>query len=225
MESRKLYAVITGDIVKSTRFAPDQRDGVLSTLKAAFETVKDTLSGALCTPFSIYRGDSFQGVLDRPELALRAVLIIRASLGCGFLGAHRRLRLDARMAVGIGEVDFLPKGSSSEGDGEAFRLSGPALDNMDRMRGGQRLLIRTRWPEVNAEFDTECALLDALISKWSVGQAQVIMAQVRNLTQGATARELGISQPAVQQRLKHAGGWAVAEFCRRYEEVISRLKG
>ncbi|MEW6382256.1 MAG: SatD family protein [bacterium] len=222
MEQNRFYAAITGDVVGSTRFSADQREKVLSTLKSSFEAVEDTLPGALCAPFAVYRGDSFQGVLDRPELALRAVLIIRAGLNRGFVSGNRRLRMDARMAVGIGSIDFLPKGLSSEGDGEAFRLSGPALD---KMKGDQRLVIRTRWPEVNAEFDAECALLDVLISKWSAEQAQAIMGQIRHLTQGAAAREYGISQPAVQQRLKHAGGWAVAELCQRFQEVISRLTG
>jgi len=220
MEKNKFYAAITGDIVGSTRFAADQRDEILSVIKSSFKIVEDALPGTLCAPFAIYRGDSFQGVLAIPEVALRAALIIRASLGAGFESGKIHLRMDARMAIGIGSIDFLPGNLSAEGDGEAFRLSGPALDSM---RGDQRLVIRTHWPQVHAELDTECALLDVIISKWSVGQAQAIMEQIRNMTQEAAARKFGISQPAVQQRLKHAGGWAVAEFCRRYEEIISRL--
>ncbi|MEW5802516.1 MAG: SatD family protein [bacterium] len=220
MEKQKFYAAITGDIVGSTRFAKDHREKVLSTLKSSFKTVEDILPEALAAPFAIFRGDSFQGVLDRPEAALRAALIIRASLGAGFESRNLLLRMDARIAIGIGSVDFLPEGLSAEGDGEAFRLSGPALDSM---KGDQRLVIRTRWPHIHAEFDTECALLDVLISKWSWEQAQAITGQMRNLTQEAAALEFGISQPAIQQRLKHAGGWAVAGFCQRYEEIIKRL--
>jgi hypothetical protein len=220
MEKHKFYAAITGDIVGSTRFAGDRREKALSTLKSSFRIMEDALAGTICAPFAIHRGDSFQGVLDRPEVALRAALIIRAGLGAGFESGNLHLRMDARLAIGIGSIDSLPGGLSAEGDGEAFRLSGPALD---AMKGDQRLVIRTRWPQIQAELDAECALLDALISKWSVGQAQAILGQMRNLTQGAAARESGISQPAIQQRLKHAGGRAVAGFCRRYEEIISRL--
>jgi hypothetical protein len=220
MEKQKFYAAITGDIVGSTRFASDHREKVLSAVKSSFKIVEDALPGTLCAPFAIYRGDSFQGVLNRPEAALRAALIIRAFLIAGFESGKTHLRMDARMAIGVGSIDFLPGGLSAEGDGEAFRLSGPALDSI---RGDQRMVIRTHWPQVHAELDTECALLDAIISKWSAGQAQAIMEQIQNLTQEAAARKFGISQPAVQQRLKHAGGWAVAEFCRRYEEIISQL--
>jgi len=220
MKKHKFYAAITGDIVGSTRFASDQREKVVSAVKSSFKTVEDALPGTFCAPFAIYRGDGFQGVVDKPEFALRAALLMRASLSAGFEFGSRRLRMDARMAIGIGAIDFLPKNASAEGDGEAFRLSGPALDSM---KGEHRLVIRTCWPQLHAELDTECALLDAIISKWSAGQARAIVEQIRNMTQEAAARKLGISQPAVQQRLKHAGGWAVAEFCRRYEEIISQM--
>ncbi|MCF6156993.1 MAG: hypothetical protein E3K32_00145 [wastewater metagenome] len=221
MKNPNLYAVITGDIVASSRLKANQRRYLLTVLKSSFKTIGDILPGVVYAPFEIYRGDSFQGVLSKPEAALRASLVIRASLRYGLKMKQRRYALDARIAVGIGSVDFLPAGRGSEGDGEAFRFSGPTLD---RMKGDQKLLIRTSWQDINAEFDVECALLDALISRWSAEQAQAIIGQMRGSTQEKIARELGISQPAVRQRLKSAGGWAVEELCRRYEQVILEAK-
>jgi len=68
----------------------------------------------------IFRGDSFQGVLSRPDEALNAALIIRASLLSKFKG--KRTRLDSRIAIGIGKIDYLPLDQAGEGDGEAFRI-------------------------------------------------------------------------------------------------------
>lgn len=218
MGDHELYAVVTGDIVGSTKLKAGQRSQLLRVIKRSLRRIDDILPGKVCAPFTIHRGDSFQGVLSKPEAALRAVIIIRA--GVRFGSQTRRLRhaLDARAAVGIGTVDFLPAGRASEGDGEAFHRSGQTLDVM---KGDQRLVFRTPWQEIDTELDVECALLDALVNRWSAEQAGAILAQIRGLTQEQAAEEFGISQPAVRQRLERAGGWAVERLCRRYERLIA----
>lgn len=217
MRNNGLYAVVTGDIVGSTKLTVRQRSRLLSVLKSSLNTIKDILPDGIRAPFEIHRGDSFQGVLSKPEAALRVAIAIRTSLRHGFATKQRRHALDARIAVGVGQIDFLPARRGSEGDGEAFRRSGQTLDEM---KGDQKLIIRTPWQEVDAELDTECALLDALINRWSGEQAQAILGQIRGLTQEKAAREFGVSQPAVRQRLKSAGGWAIEELCQRYEQII-----
>ncbi len=217
MKNRGLYAVITGDIVGSSKLTASQRGRLLSVLKSSFHALKNIMIDGMRAPFEIHRGDSFQGVLSKPEAALRVAIAIRTCLRHGFETKQRRHALDARIAVGIGQIDFLPAGRGSEGDGSAFRRSGQTLD---AMKGDQRLIIRTPWQELDAEFDTACALLDALINRWSSEQAQAILGQIRGLTQEKAAREFGVSQPAVRQRLKSAGGWAIEALCRRYEQVI-----
>lgn len=218
IKNRGLYAVVTGDIVGSSRLTASQRSRLLSALKSSFKTIEDLLPDGMRAPFEIHRGDSFQGVLSKPEAALRVAIVIRACLRHGFEATQRRYALDARIAVGIGPIDFLPAGRGAEGDGEAFRRSGQTLD---AMKGDRRLIIRTPWQEVDAELDIECSLLDALVTRWSAEQAQAILGRIRGLTQERAAGEFGISQPAVRQRLKSAGGWAIEELCRRYEELIA----
>lgn len=217
MRNHHFYAVVTGDIVGSRRIRGGQRDRLLSVLKSSFQGVRHVLSGEVSAPFDMHRGDSFQGVLSRPEDALRAVIHIRANLRYGFQEGPKGYALDARIVVGIGTIEFLPSRRVSEGDGEAFRRSGPILDTMKLQR---QLLIRTPWDQINAELDAECALLDALVNRWTAEQAEAILGQIRGLTQEMMAKELGISQPAVQQRLEGAGGWATGELCQRYERLI-----
>lgn len=218
MNQDRLFAVITGDIVSSSKIQASHRDQLLSKLKGIFVNVETIFPDVdISAPFGIHRGDSFQGVLSKPEFALRSVIYIRASLRSAFENDLDRYKLDARIAVGIGAIDFLPNGRGSEGDGEAFRLSGPVLD---KMKGEQLLLIRTPWKKVNDELQVECALLDAIINKWSARQAEAIVCLIRDLTQEQTARELNISQPAVQYRLKGAGGWSIDHILQRYENLI-----
>jgi len=215
----KLFGVITGDIVGSSKIMEEQREQLMLSLKSAFETVNSIVPDIVHAPFEIYRGDSFQGVFSHPEKALHAAIVIRAGLRYMFKTKQLRHAIDARMAVGIGTIDYLPGNRASEGDGEAYRRSGP---NLDKMRGYRRLLFRTPWPEIDAELDSACALLDVIVERWSAEQAQAILGQIKGLTQEKAAKELGISQPAVLSRLKTAGSWAIEKLCNRFETMIER---
>ncbi len=235
METGKIYAVLTGDLIGSSRFRIQQREEVLSNLKDSFKKISPDI---IASPFVIFRGDSFQGVLSRPDEALNAALIIRASLLSKFKG--KRTRLDARIAIGIGTIDYLPPDQAGEGDGEAFRNSGPELDKMKKSE--QNLIIRTPWTEINEELRTECALLDALIQRLTKEQAEAILYQIQGrvttvrrptvflsytqedlepgLIQEEIAKILSISQPALSQRLKTGGFWAVQAFLERFKMII-----
>lgn len=96
MRDRKLYAVVTGDIVGSSKLKAIQRNHLLSALKSSFEAIENILPGEIFAPFEIHRGDSFQGVLSKPEVALRVIIVIRASVRYAFEIKRRRYALDAR---------------------------------------------------------------------------------------------------------------------------------
>lgn len=229
METEKIYAVLTGDLIGSSRFKIKEREEVLTNLKDSFKIISPDI---VASRFVVFRGDSFQGVLSRPDEALNAALIIRASLLSKFKG--KKTRLDARIAIGIGTIDYLPRDQAGEGDGEAFRNSGPELDKMKK--GEQNIIVRTPWAEINEELRTECALLDALIQRWTKEQAEAIVYQwpkrefgetplqdqvsAHEITQEVIARILKISQSALSQRLKTGGYWAVEVFLERFKEII-----
>ena len=215
MDNRNIYAVLTGDLVGSSRFKiEEQRDEVLSILKDSFNKIEST--DVIELPFTIHRGDSFQGVLSRPEDALKAAITIRTSLISTFKG--KKGRLDTRIAIGIGRIEYLPKNQVGEGDGEAFRNSGMELDTMKK--GERNLVIKTPWHDINEELKTECALLDALIKRWTKEQAEAILYHIEGATQDEIAKKLDIKQSAVSQRLKTGGFRAVHEFLERYKAII-----
>ena len=61
-----LNAVITGDLVKSSRIKDEDIGAVLKSFKRSFNEVNNyLLSGEGL--FEIYRGDSFQIVIKKPE--------------------------------------------------------------------------------------------------------------------------------------------------------------
>lgn len=85
-----MKAVITGDIINSRKVASALwMEDLKGILNAYGNEPKD---------WEIYRGDSFQLVVD-PRDALEIALLIKATI-------KQHKSLDVRMAIGIGNVDY-----------------------------------------------------------------------------------------------------------------------
>lgn len=218
LNKEKIYAVITGDIVASSNFKADQRVSLLSVLKESFKTVDQLLPRTLPSPFKMYRGDSFQGLVKNPEEALKVAIIIRSVLRSGIKVKRRENAIDARIAIGLGTIDYYSNDSILEGDGEAYRLSGPVLDSM---KSDTKLIIQTPWSNINKELEVECALLDVIINKWSPEQSEAIIGQLKGFNQKEHAKQLGISNPALNYRLAKAGINALLKLLNRYQDLVN----
>ena len=220
MMKNKLYAVITGDIAGSSRLQGEQREKLLRELKGSFRIVDKILGNdVMAYPFEIFRGDSFQGVLKTPELSLKASIIIRAKVR-GIFKTTLKDAFDARVAIGIGGISLLPNSRGGEGDGEAYRNSGPELDKMKKK--SRLLVIKTPWEEENQELNVECALLDTIISRWSVQQMEVVIEHLTGKTQEQIAKNLKISQPGIRKRIQSAHIYEVELMLTRFEQLINK---
>lgn len=218
MDSSKLFAVITGDVAGSKRLEGDQRRQLLDEIHHAFSAVDEVLGKeAIAFPFEIFRGDSFQGVLLNPVLSLRAAIVIRASIRKAFPTTLKDA-FDARIAIGIGTIDLLPGLHGGEGDGEAYRNSGPYLDKMNQTKSF--LSIITPFEEHNRELQVEGALLDTIISRWTPARAAVVIEFFRGKTQSEIAQRMSISQPAVHKRQLSASIPAIELMETRFKELI-----
>ncbi|HYH55214.1 MAG TPA: SatD family protein [Anseongella sp.] len=208
MEAINYIAVITGDIIRSGKLKGQDREKMPGKLKSIFASLKGNAQR-----FSIYRGDSFQGIVTEPEQALETGLEIKAGL---MKITPEYPSYDCRLAIGIGRVGFMAR-NALESDGEAFRNSGPALDAMNNE---ERLKILTPWPEVNHELHVACKLADTILKRWTAVQAGVISRALKGETQAAIAASLKISQPAVSNSLKTSGWNALEELTKRYKTLI-----
>jgi hypothetical protein len=212
----RLWAVITGDVVESRKQSlayADLRDA----MNRSFQQTAKAFPRTLRTKLEIIRGDSCQGVLSRPDYALRVAIFLYASLRGGDQDNPHSPSIDTRFAIGIGPIETLPRTRASEGDGQAYRLSGPFLD---KMKQEQRVRITTPWSEINEELAVECALLDVLVKKWTAKQAQAMKYAVLDWTQERIAAHLKISQPAVAKRLGVGENIAIQDFCHRFEFLL-----
>lgn len=211
MEENNYIAVVTGDIIQSGKLKTPEREKMPEKLKSIFS--KLTSEHGTGEEFSIYRGDSFQGVIREPGKALQTGLWIKAEL---MKITAEYASYDCRLAIGIGKVTFMAR-NLPESDGEAFRNSGPALDAMNNE---ERLKIITPWPEVNQEMHVACRLMDAVLKRWTAAQAAIIADALKGETQAAIAASMEITQPAVSGSLKTSGWNAVEEFIKRYRVLI-----
>ena len=125
---RGTAAVLTGDLIGSTKVEPAALERAIDLLA---ETARELTGWAPPSPdprFTRYRGDGWQMVVAEPGLALRAVLMLSASLRAADLG------LATRAAIGIGAVESLGTASLADARGVAFEASGRGLDHMARVQ-------------------------------------------------------------------------------------------
>lgn len=216
-----MVAVLTADLIDSSQYKDEVLEKVLNSLKKEFDQIKNDY-GIDNVRFNIYRGDSFQGVLKKPEEALHVALQIKAAVNSIHLKETRKHKAyskiaDFKMAIGIGTQD-LEREAIAESNGQAYQFSGRTLDDMKAESRKTRL--KTTDENVDDEMNTSFLLLDTITDKWSTASAEVVYYLLRGLKEREVAEILSISQSAVNQR-KQAAGWdAVSGLLNRYREVI-----
>lgn len=215
----RLYAVLTGDLVRSSALDKAQLDAVRRVLFASAGALNqaDWAGGRLLRGDpEFFRGDAWQLLLIDPRWALRAAIYLRAVL-------LAQGSVDTRVAIGIGQVDSISRARVSLSRGQAFTLSGHALDQMS-----PRFRMAAALP---AEFQPSAqwlpvvmALCDCLIGRWQRRQAQI--ASLIALYRSASHAEVGrlikprsISQQAVSKSLTAAGWFGIEHALGQFERT------
>ena len=214
-----IYAVVTGDVVGTTALSEGKRAGLLDELRYAYGRVRGRYKDCVPATLDVFRGDSWQFVLAAPDQSLRAALLFRATM--------ISRSLDTRLAIGIGTVDVLPSDLVPTGDGEAFRVSGKALDGMAR---DERMVIGTQGPIGSIEpttLDVLVALMDAVVSTWTAGQGAAAAGALLGLSQKAIASEWdsgAIRQQAVAQHQNRARWNTIARALEHFEAQFEETR-
>ncbi len=208
----KSGAIITGDIVNSTKLTVEGREIMLNNL----QLIPEILSPVQEVTIEIFRGDSFQLGISNAALALRCALAIRAWLRCHKVYGSKVL--DARLAIGVGTLDY-ESDALSTSDGEAYRLSGRLLDDMNK----SRLEIRTPWHDVNEELKLSTAFADDIVSSWSQSQSKIILQRLITLKNHVElSQELEVSRQMVDKSLKASKEELIEAYIKRYEYLITK---
>jgi hypothetical protein len=205
---KNIRAVITGDLVQSKLFSTERQE-LLQTLTSILKesSVWDDPTRDSVVFSKIFRGDSFQGLVVNPENALKPMIYIKARL---LQVRINEQQVDVRLGLGIGPAENLNVQDIEASDGEAFRLSGKALDGLKASQQKYRRFSFLAADEnLNPGLELLAAALDAITQSWSAEQAEAVSHWLRNRTQAEISRILNVQQPAVQQRLRLAGHFAL----------------
>ncbi|MEP7265035.1 MAG: hypothetical protein ABI772_11085 [Bacteroidota bacterium] len=228
-----INGVITGDIVASRDISSDSRQQLYQDIKAFLNTLQKE---EWIEVYEVFRGDSFQCIVKKTEEALRVALIIRAFIrsyvivedqdeNSGTVSKNKMAvkgyfpgNYDIRLSIGIGTTDFVKKDSLAHSDGEAFYLSGDALDDLKEMP--YRMVVKTLDKQLNESLEPSIFLLDANIQKWTNTQAEVILFKLKNLKEEDIAAKLMITQSAVNQRTKSSQWYAIEKLLIYFAKAI-----
>jgi len=202
-------AVLTGDIVNSTRLKKVTEKKLLKMLTAALAKYQ----------FEFYRGDSFQVYVKNPVEALQTALLCRTAAMS--VSKNETINLsDVRISIGIGAVTMQVK-TLGTAKGEAFILSGRAFDEMTGK--DTRLVIATANSLANAGLQIIADYLNAVLKVMTGKQAEVIFELLQGKTQQEVAKLLKKSKSTVHQHVT-AGRWSeIEKLLRQYENIINQL--
>jgi len=203
-----MICVITGDIINSKKIDP------LAWLKP----LKKELDKIGKSPkfWEIYRGDSFQVIINNPEDALMIAIKIKASL-------KSIQDIDVRMAIGIGSrIHDAQK--ITESNGSAFVHSGEKFEMLKKEK--QNLAIKSDWPLFDKEMNLFLKLSLIAMDNWTINAAEIVKTTMENpdKLQEELGQIVGIKQNAISNRLKRAYYEEIMEVNEMYKTKLKALK-
>ena len=229
----KYLGVITGDIVDSRAIDPKNRKKLYADLASFLNSMK---KNSWISGYELFRGDSFQCVVEKKELTLRSALMLRSFIKSYELADEKKdessetgtgkistkgyfpAKQDFRLSIGIGQVDFYNKKSLAHSDGQAFRFSGEELDNIKK--APYRITLKTFNDKFNESIEPAILLLDAVLQKWTNNQAEIVLYKLQNSKEEEISKALSISKSAVNQRTKSAQWFAIEKLLHYFETSV-----
>ena len=217
----KFYAVITGDIIRSSKLHNEEYTRLNRVLKTNAKLWKEKFKKYVPYDMDFFRGDSWQVVISNPVISLRAALFFRLLLNTEMSG----IKVDTRVSIGVGSIEFLPEENISSGIGGAFTISGRGLENMSK----NQFMSFDIQDEENTKdlmsLQIITVLIDAIATKWTPKQAKAIQGALLGLTQDqiASCWNPPIAQPTVTAHLKRASWDAIKSGIDYFERTLENI--
>lgn len=209
-KSTSLHAVLTGDIVNSTKLS-------LPVEQKLMKGLNFFLSSHLS---EFYRGDSFQVYVKEPTDSLKLALLCRTAAISLTSDNDEAFLADVRISIGIGPVQ-LPIKTPGTAKGEAFLISGRRFDDLQRTGG--RLSMKCNRPIADIALEVMSDFIDAIYSKMTAKQAAVIMRLLQGESQQQAALSLNRSKGTISE-LVNAGRWPEIErLLQQFELLINQV--
>ena len=201
----KVYGIVSCDVIGSTSL---DRDALIQLRNDIYSKLFRDID-ALCPGFwgRVVRGDTIECCLDIPWKVFRAALLIK----CWFLewGEHHHVSLGmkkwgVRYSIGIGPMRLIDRKEDIM-DGEAIYLAGRNLDYISERGSDAAFSMYSNEEDVNSLIHNNIQLIDWIIAHATERQLPILYNRLMGLTEIEIARNLSISQGAVNQRARNAG--------------------
>lgn len=209
-ERKSTIAVLTCDFVDFSKLKKIDRTAIIDQLHLYLEDKNQSEE----KNFHLYRGDSIQAVVPVSQALYEAVALKAWLKSIQLNMAKKTSILDIRISIGIGTMDYEGK-SILESDGSAFRFSGRKLDEMKQNK--ESLAITMASDEGNEQWAVILSLLTFVIDSWTIASAEIVDLLLKDYSDTEIQSHLGISQPAVSLRKKHAGWTLISKTLLYFE--------
>ncbi len=152
---KQLYVVVIGDIQGSKRLTGNHRYQTQLFIKSSIIQVNEEYHSLIEAPFTITKGDEFQGLLPNLEVAFQTILALE----------RITFPVHLRFGIGVGEVLKMGGRLPIEMDGPAFHRANEALHIAKRKRNWMSL--KSHDPQMDLLVNTIFHLIQAIRSKWN----------------------------------------------------------
>ncbi|MEO8111664.1 MAG: hypothetical protein ABI594_16580 [Ginsengibacter sp.] len=201
-----MQAVLTGDIVNSTKLTPTKERGLVKIIEQALSPYKH----------EFYRGDSFQALLKQPGDSLRIALLCRTAA----ISITDKTEADIKISIGLGEIKERVK-TLGAAKGEAFILSGRAFDELEKT--SQRLIIVTADEKANISFQVISDYINSIFSRMTPKQAKVIFELLKGGLQQDVVKRLKKSKSTISQHVS-SGRWTeIEKILNQYQLLVQAI--
>jgi len=185
IEKGKKYAVLTGDLVKSSSLTSEKSKKAIERLKKLSTEIDEFNPGTVIGQIDTFRYDSWQLLLENPESCLKIAVFIRVGLK---MESDTKTKYDTRISIGIGGVETLAKKRISNSRGPAFTYSGKGLDTIGGqylafMYGNQKNIL------LSVLKHGLIPMLDCIVGDWTAKESRAIYNSIKGLTQEETAQK------------------------------------
>jgi hypothetical protein len=207
-------AVLTGDLIGSTGLSAQELAGTRTVLERCVRQLRPR-GRVICGTPEFFRGDSWQLLVKEPRWALRVALTIRAQL-------FAQMGVGTRISLGMGTAEHIDTRRVSLSTGEAFTLSGRALDAMTGYFDLAGALPARAGP-LERWLPALLHVISTLVRPWTRRQAQIVSMALLpdHPTHEWIAKALSppVAKQTVSESLSGAGWRALLEAVRTFEDT------
>ena len=202
------YTVIIADIKDSRRLKDKERYEWQLFLKSAVVQINETFAGIIEAPFTITKGDEFQGVLQNLSTVNNILLQFERLV----------YPLTLRFGVGYGPIQKMGSNIPIEMDGPAFHRANAALTYAKK----KKLTIRmdTKDREFDQWVNTLYRLVFSIKSRWSKTTFKRYWMYKELGTYKRVAAKENVSPQAVWDSIHHSGAIDVLDAEQALNDIL-----